>query len=127
MEIQQYNIKKTIIERTMLKHSDMESEYSPGKTMSWSMFPDKQLQAKYECKKIIKDNSTVWREVCVQQAVILISQVYLTMVSQKRVFHYPIYPSLVSSHPEQWLDCIIWTVFSYFILQHYTFAVHIYM
>lgn len=90
MEIQQYNIKKIVVERTISKHSDMESEHSPGKT--WSIFPDKQLQAKYECKKIIKD-STVLREICVQQAVILISQVYYDLTKETT--------SAIGSHPEQ--------------------------
>ncbi len=79
MEIQQHYIKKTIVERTISKHSDMKGEHSPRKT--WSVFLDKQLQEKCKCK-VVKD-STVLREVCVQQTVILISQVYFIIVSQK--------------------------------------------
>lgn len=69
MEIQQYNTKKVVIERTVSKYGDVKREYSPGKTQS--ILPGKQLRA---CRKVIKDN-TVLMEVCVQQAMILISQV----------------------------------------------------
>jgi hypothetical protein len=79
MEIQQHYIKKTIVERTISKHSDVKGEHSPRKT--WSVILDKQLQEKCKCKKVVKD-STVLREVCVQQAVILICQVYFAIVSQ---------------------------------------------
>lgn len=70
MEIQQYNTKKRVVGRTMSKYGGVKSEYSPR-----SVAPDKELQAKYTCKKVIKD-SIVLREVCAQQAMILISQVY---------------------------------------------------
>lgn len=69
MEIQQYNTKKVVVERTVSKYGDVKREHSPGKMQS--ILPGKQLRA---CKKVIKD-STVLREVCVQQAMILISQV----------------------------------------------------
>ena len=66
----------------MSKYGDVKSEYSPGKT--WSVVPDKE-QVKYTCKKVIKD-SVVLREVCAQQAMILISQVYLK--SGRAVLHH---------------------------------------
>lgn len=73
MEIQQYSTKKRVVGRTMSKYGDVKSEYSSGKIRS--VVPDKELQAKYACKKVIKD-SIVLRELCAQQAMILISQVY---------------------------------------------------
>lgn len=78
MEIQQYNTKKKVVERTMSKYGDVESEHSPGKTQS--VFSDNQL---HKCKKVIKD-SAVLREVCVQQAMIIISQVWLYTIVSRR-------------------------------------------
>ena len=66
MEIQQYNTKKRVVERSVSKYTvpnqKMKSEESPGTTQS-------------TYKMVIRDG-IVLREVCARQAMILVSQVY---------------------------------------------------
>ena len=75
MEIQQFKAKKRVVERTVSKYGvSSKSEHSLIKMQS--MLSGKNLPAKYMYENVIKDG-VVLREVCVQQAIILISQVYI--------------------------------------------------
>lgn len=72
MEIQKYKARIRVVEKYD-SSKNVESKDSLIRTQS--MFPGKEVQTKYICEKIVKD-CVALREVCTQQAVILISQVH---------------------------------------------------